>query len=176
MSRGKIIFISSAVLIGIAATLALREYLLLKRIQETFKQAAPSAGDKQTTAVAPPVAEATRMVYAVKRTESSVNARARFAAFKKAIEARPEILRTWGTLGWKILDDIPALCVRSLGHETPFKPLGVIQGECITHIDGETVNQPMRNLGIWLTLGARSSIRIDTLRHGRKISYHLAKG
>lgn len=176
MSRGKIIFIACVVLIGIAAALALREYLLLKRIQKTFKAATLPPDKKEGGTVVIPAADVAKMVYAVKRGETSVSARARFGAFKKAVEARPEVLRDWGTLGWKILEDTPALCIRHLGAETPFKPLGVVQGECITHIDGETVNQPMRNLGIWLTLGARSSIRIDTLRGGRKITYHLVKG
>lgn len=174
MSRGKIIFIAAAGLLGIAAVLALREYLMLKRIQETFRQPPPT---KEATASEPALAaEAPKMVYAVKRAGATITARARFGAFKKAVEARPELLRTWGSLGWKILEDTPALCIRHLGEDTPFKALGVVSGECITHIDGETVNQPMRNLGIWLTLGARSSIRIDTLRGGQKISYNLVKG
>lgn len=179
MSRGRIIFITSVILLGIAAALAFREYLLLKRIQDTLKATAsvkPAAGGTQTqseTVVAQPPAP---IVYAVKRSGDSVTGRARFAAFKKAVEANPEILRAWGSLGWKVLDDTPALCIRNLGENTPFKPLGVTGGECITHIDGETVNQPMRNLSIWVTLSARSSIRIDTLRSGRKISYHLIKG
>ncbi len=176
MSRGKIIFIASVILIAVAAMLALREYLMLKRIQDTFRMPAATAETRNPATAASAPAEPVKMVYGVKRSGDSVSARARFSAFKKAVETRPEVLRTWGSLGWKILEDIPALCIRHLGDEAPFRTLGVVQGECITHIDGETVNQPMRNLGIWLTLGARSSIRIDTLRDGRKISYHLTKG
>ncbi|HRP69792.1 MAG TPA: hypothetical protein PLY93_09710, partial [Turneriella sp.] len=84
-------------------------------------------------------------------------------------------LRAWGKLGWKVLGDIPALCIRRLADETPFSVLGVLEGECITHIDGETVNQPTRNFGIWLTLSSRKTLDIDTLRLGRKMSYHLTK-
>ena len=174
MSRGRIIFITASLLLTVAAVLALREYLMLKRIQEVFRQ--PPAAKEAPASEMPVVTEAPKMVYGVKRSGDIISARARFGAFKKAVEARPELLRAWGSLGWKILDDTPALCIRHLGEETPFKALGVVSGECITHIDGETVNQPMRNLGIWLTLGARSGIRIDTLRAGRKISYHLVKG
>jgi hypothetical protein len=177
MSRSRILFITCLILIAVAAALALREYLLLKRIQETLTM--PPVGETRDAAapsLLPPPAANTKMVYAVKRAGNHIEARARFGVFKKAIESHPEILRAWGSLGWKILEDIPALCIRNLGETTPFSPLGVTSGECITHIDGETVNQPMRNLGIWLTLGSRSSIRIETLRGGRKLSYHLVKG
>ena len=176
-SLPRVLFITLCLLLGVASVIAIREYLLLRSIQQvmnTSASPAPAATAEPKATAEPPKSP---LVTAVKRREggSRVSARVDFAAFKKAVEKNPAILASWGTLRWKVLDDIPALCVRNLGAETPLTPLGVKSGDCITHLDGETVNQPMRNLGIWLTLGSRSTLTVETLRDGEKITYSLSK-
>ncbi|GAB4439567.1 MAG: hypothetical protein OHK0011_22140 [Turneriella sp.] len=173
----KIFAIVALILLGVFAGVLLREYLMLKKIQATLRPS-PSQTNSEPPREKPAeaVAEAP-LVSAVTRSAdgSVVRARADFSVFKKKVEARPELLRQWGRVGWKIVGDVPALCVHHVADEAPFRPLGVKDGDCITHIDGESINQPMRNLGIWLTLPARSRLKIDTLRDGRRISYELVR-
>lgn len=176
-SLPRVLFITLALLLGVAAAIAIREYLLLRNIQQvmnTSASPAPAITPEPKTTAEPP---RTPFVTAVKRREggSRISARVDFSAFKKAVEKNPAALASWGTLRWKVLEDIPALCVRNLGADTPLTPLGVRSGDCITHLDGETVNQPLRNLGIWLTLGSRHSLTIETLRDGKQITYTLSK-
>lgn len=176
-SLPRVLFITFALLLGVAAIVAIREYLLLRNIQQVMEKSAspaPVAPDSEKPAIEPVKVP---FVTAVKRRAggSLVSARVDFAAFKKAVEKNPAVLSAWGTLRWKVLEDIPALCVRNLGADTPLAPLGVRSGDCITQLDGETVNQPMRNLGIWLTLGSRSTLTVETLRDGEKITYTLSK-
>jgi hypothetical protein len=168
----KIVLVAAGIITLIAGAVLMREYLLLRRIQATIL-----SGTKQNSqqSLAAPSPATWHYVQQVRFSEGRVEAMARFAAFKKTIEANPRLLAGWGTLGWKVLGDIPALCIRSLAASTPFAPLGVTNGECITHIDGETINQPLRNLAIWMTLSSRSNLRIDTLRAGKRISYHLVR-
>lgn len=173
----RIITIAALLLLAVSAGVLLREYLMLKKIQATLRQS-PSQiknePEQNTPAEAVPEAP---LVSAVSRSADGryIRARANFSVFKKKVEAHPEILRQWGRVGWKIVGDVPALCVRSVGETAPFRPLGVKDGDCITHIDGESINQPMRNMGIWLTLPARSRLKIDTLRDGKRISYELVR-
>jgi hypothetical protein len=176
-SLPRMLFITFSLLLAVAAVVTIREYLLLRNIQQvmnTSTSPAPAATPEQKATAEPP---RTPFVTSVKRREggSRVSARVDFAAFKRAVEKNPAVLATWGTLRWKVLEDIPALCVRNLGADTPLTPLGVKSGDCITQLDGETVNQPMRNLGIWLTLGSRSTLTVETLRDGEKITYILSK-
>lgn len=176
-SLPRVLFITFSLLLAVAAVVAMREYLLLRNIQQVMNTSAssvPAVTPEQKTTAEPP---RTPFVTAVKRRDggSRVSARVDFAAFKKAVEKNPAVLAGWGTLRWKVLEDIPALCVRNLGADTPLTPLGVRSGDCITHLDGETVNQPLRNLGIWLTLGSRKSLLVETLRDGEKITYILSK-
>ncbi len=176
-SLPRVLFITFCLLLGVAAVIATREYLLLRNIQQVMDisaspgQIAPGAEKTATVPIK------TSFVTAVKRRDggSHVSARVDFAAFKKAVEKNPALIARWGALRWKVLEDIPALCVRNLGADTPLAPLGVRSGDCITHLDGETVNQPMRNLGIWLTLARRRSLTVETLRDGEKITYLLNK-
>ena len=175
-SLPRVLFITFSLLLAVAAVVAIREYLLLRNIQQvmnTSASPAPAVTPAQKAAAEP---ARTPFVTAVKRREGGrVSARVDFAAFKKAVEKNPAVLAGWGTLRWKVLEDIPALFVRNLGADTPLTPLGVRSGDCITHLDGETVNQPLRNLGIWLTLGSRSTLKVETLRDGEKITYILSK-
>lgn len=173
--RGFVVFFS--LLLAVSGIVAIREYLLLKNIEQVLLTSAPPlTAEKSNTR---PITESqkTRIVTGVARRDagSRIVARVNFVAFKKTVEKNPAVLSTWGSLRWKVLEDIPALCIRNLGADTPLTPLGVQSGDCITHLDGETVNQPMRNLGIWLTLGSRASLTIETLRGTQKISYILTK-
>jgi hypothetical protein len=173
----KIIAIVALLLLAVFAGVLLRECMMLKKIQATLRQSPSQAkNEPQREAPAETVPEAP-LVSGVSRSAdgSVVRARANFSVFKKKVEARPELLRQWGHVVWKIVGDVPALCVRSIGDTAPFRPLGVKDGDCITHIDGESINQPMRNMGIWLTLPARSRLKVDTLRDGRRISYELVR-
>ncbi|MFO1470714.1 MAG: PDZ domain-containing protein [Turneriella sp.] len=174
-SLPRALWITFTLLLAVAAIIAMREYLLLRNIQQvmntsTTPTAAPPSGEK--TVIEP---AKIAFVTSVKRSGNGVSARVDFAAFKKAVEKDPAILASWGTLRWKVLEDTPALCVRNLGAGTPLAPLGVRSGDCITKLDGETINQPMRNLGIWLTLAQRSTLRVETLRDGETITYSLSK-
>lgn len=170
---GRVLLISLLILFAVAVMVAVREYLLLRSIERalvnTPEPAKPGA-EKQS-----PAPEKPRYVQSVRREADGavIRARVNFAAFKRAVEANPAQLSAWGSVGWKVLDDTPALCLKRLASESPFTPLGVQKGDCITHLDGETVNQPMRNLGIWLTLGSRKALTVDTLRDGEKIRYYL---
>lgn len=175
----KIIAVTALLLLAVSAGVLLREYLMFRKIQATLRR---PAGAATREPLPPPTAAATTapeapLVSAVSRSAdaSLVRARANFSAFKARVEAHPELLRQWGSVGWKILEDIPALCVRSVSAQSPFAALGVMGGDCITHIDGESINQPARNMGIWLTLAARSRLKIDTLRNGKRISYELVR-
>lgn len=164
-------------LLAVAAGVLLREYLSLRRIQATLRQSVePNAAQTQPTA-APGPGYGDRFLTAVARSADGglVRANANFAAFRRTVESKPELLQQWGRLGWKIVGDLPALCVRKLAGQAPFRVLGVREGDCITHIDGESINQPVRNMGIWLTLSARSRLKIDTLRGAKRISYDLMR-
>jgi hypothetical protein len=173
----RIITIAALLLLAVAAGVLLREYLMLKKIQATLRQPANTINRESPPAGTPKTPPEAPLVSAVSRSAdgSLVRARANFSLFKKKVEAQPEILQQWGRLVWKIVEDMPALCVRSVTDEAPFRLLGVKSGDCITHLDGESINQPMRNMGIWLTLPARSRLRIDTLRNGKRISYELVR-
>lgn len=174
----KILTLTALLLIAVMGGVLLREYLMLRRIQATLKSAGNVLpGQKDTKEEVNPPAIRQPLVAQVSRSAdgSRVKARVGFAAFKRLVESHPELISRWGRVGWKVLDDIPGLCLRSLAADAPFRILGVEAGDCITHIDGETVNQPMRNMGIWLTLGARSRLIVDTLRGDRRISYELSR-
>lgn len=173
----KIFAFALLLLMAVSAGVLLREYMMLKKIQATLRQTPSQAKDVPQGETPAEAVPETPLVYAVSRSAdgSLVRARANFSVFKKKVEARPELLRQWGRVGWKIVGDVPALCVRHVADDAPFRPLGVKDGDCITHIDGETVNQPVRNMGIWLTLPARSRLKIDTLREGKRISYELVR-
>lgn len=172
--RFRYIFIAILVLLAIAGALALREYLLLKKIQATLMKPPGKAADSavERPAVTP---QKLRLVENIRISGdgSHVSASVRFASFKHMVEQNPEILRAWGRLVWKVLGNTPALCFKALSPSAPMAPLGAEVGECIVTLDGETVNQPMRNLGIWMTLSSREQINIETRRSGRKISYRL---
>lgn len=174
-SLPRVLFITFSLLLAVAAVVAIREYLLLRNIQHVMNTSAASVPENTTKVIPTTEPPKTQFVSAVKRRDggSRISARVDFAAFKKAIEKDPAVLSAWGTLRWKVLEDTPALCVRNLGRDTPLAPLGVQSGDCITQLDGETINQPMRNLGIWLTLGSRSVLTIETLRDEKKIIYTL---
>jgi C-terminal processing protease CtpA/Prc len=173
----KMIAMVALLLIAVFAGVLLREYMMLKKIQASLRQM-PAEAQKEThrEKAAETLPEA-RLVLAVSRSAdgSLVRARANFSLFKKRVEAQPELLHKWGRVVWSITEDLPALCVRSLADDSPFRLLGVKSGDCITHIDGESINQPMRNMAIWLTLPARSRLKIDTLRDGKRISYELVR-
>lgn len=187
----KWIFISILALLAIAAAVALREYMLLKKIQATLMKPPGKANDQAAERPAIPP-QKLRLVENIRISEdgSRVSANVRFSLFKNLVEQNPEILRTWGRLAWKVLpasaihgsrgpspsvalEDVPALCFKALSPSAPMAPLGAEVGECIINLDGETVNQPMRNLGIWMTLGSREHVDIETRRAGRKIAYRL---
>lgn len=172
--------ITVVLLLSVGAALLVREYLLLRSLAASF------AGAKNDT---PAIAETARadktpaaqgenvaLVYQVRTSAGGhrVDARVSFKAFKRLVEANPRLVHSWGRISWKVLGDVPALCLRSITPGTAFTKLGVQSGDCVTHFDGETVNQPLRNLGIWLTLASRKSLKIDTVRAGQRISYHLA--
>lgn len=172
--------ITVVVLLTVGAAVLLREYLMLRRLSDTFSSAKtdivseePGAEKEKIESVA---AAATPLVYQVKTSADGnrVDARVSFKAFKRMVEANPRLVNSWGRIGWKVLGDVPALCLRSLAAGTAFAKLGVQSGDCITHFDGETVNQPLRNLGIWLTLGSRRHLKVDTLRAGQRITYNLS--
>ncbi len=175
----KILSFAVLLLLAICAAILLREYLMLKKIQATLQQT-PSQTRNEPPRTAPAATEAipdSPLVSAISRSADGglVRARANFSAFKKKVESHPELLQQWGRVGWKIVGDIPALCIRSVAEHAPFRPLGVRNGDCITHIDGESINQPMRNMAIWLTLPARRRLKVDTLREGRRITYELVR-
>lgn len=175
-SLPRALWITFTLLLAVAAIIAIREYLLLRNIQQVMNTSTTptTAAPGREKTIAEPAK--TAFVTSVKRSgDGRVSARVDFAAFKKAVEKDPAILASWGTLRWKVLEDTPALCVRNLGAGTPLAPLGVRSGDCITKLDGETINQPMRNLGIWLTLAQRSSLSVETLRDGETITYSLSK-
>lgn len=167
--------VTAVALLLIAAAVFVREYLYLKKIRTALQnstqttQSAPTAREPVARSLEAP------LVSQISRSGGVIRARADFAAFKKKVEANPELLQQWGSIYWKILDDIPALCIRALAESSPFRALGAQAGDCITHIDGETVNQPLRNMAIWMSLPARSQITIDTLRAAKKISYVLSR-
>lgn len=171
------IAIALLLLIAVSAGVLLREYLMLKKIQATLRQSPSQVKNEPQRNVPAEDVPETPLVSAVSRSADGrhVRARANFSVFKKKVEAHPELLRQWGRVGWKVLGDVPALCVRSVADDAPFRPLGVQGGDCITHIDGESINQPMRNMGIWLTLPARSRLKIDTVRGEKRISYELVR-
>lgn len=175
----KILTLAALLLIAVMGGVLLREYLMLRRIQATLKSAGsalPAQKDAKKEEVNPTAIRQPLIAQVSRSADGSrVKARVGFAAFKKMVESHPELISRWGRVGWKVLEDIPGLCLRSLAADAPFRVLGVEAGDCITHIDGETVNQPMRNMGIWLTLGARSRLIVDTLRGGRRISYELSR-
>ncbi|MCX7634029.1 MAG: hypothetical protein N2Z22_11925 [Turneriella sp.] len=181
MRRKKILFAVVALLLLIPALLFLREYLLLRRLHSAWQNTPKASSD--STKIEPlqnekkqrPPAKAKALVSQVVRSGdgSYVTAKADLAGFKTAIEENPELLSRWGSAHWKILGDIPALCLRQLAADAPARLLGVEPGDCITHIDGETVNQPQRNMLIWMGLPLRRRIVIETLRHGKKITYDL---
>lgn len=171
----KWIFTSILVLLAIAGGVALREYLLLKKIQATLMKPSGKAVD---SAIEKPIVtpQKLRLVENIRISGdgSRVSASVRFASFKHMVEQNPEILRIWGRLAWKVLGgDTPALCFKALSSNAPMAPLGTEVGECIVTLDGETVNQPMRNLGIWMTLGSRERVDIETRRGSKTISYRL---
>lgn len=172
--------ITVLVLLAVGGAVLLREYILLRKLAESFALPnggnAPAGGARADEKPGAQATQAPALVLQVKRSASGdrVDARVAFKTFKRLVEANPKLVHTWGRIGWKVLGDIPALCLRSVAPETAFTKLGVQSGDCVTHIDGETVNQPLRNLGIWVTLGSRQRLTIDTLRHGRRISYHLS--
>ncbi|MBV6493108.1 MAG: hypothetical protein LDLANPLL_01123 [Turneriella sp.] len=173
-----------AILLITAAFLFLKEYFLLKKIESVLKDASSGNTAQAQTKnqenleenLSSIKKEIPLFVYGVKQNGNTISARVHFAKFKSTVERSPEILRSWGHLGWKVLEDIPALCIKNLGERTPFSPLGVRPGECIIEINGETINQPMRNLGIWLTLQNRKNLHIVTLRAGKRVEYFLRKG
>ncbi len=171
--------VTIVILLVVGAAVLVREYLMLRRLSETFSSAkAETTSEKQGAEkdkVATAPAQATPLVYQVKKSAdgSRIDARVSFKAFKRMVEANPRLVHSWGRIGWKVLGDVPALCLRSLAADTAFTKLGVQGGDCITHFDGETVNQPLRNLGIWLTLGSRRQLKVDTLRAGQRITYNL---
>ena len=165
----------------VAGGLLLREYLMLRQLAKSLT-APPPSREAPAQSMKPGeqgyvtrAATTTNIVMQVRRsaTGNQVAARVSFRAFKRLIESNPQIAHTWGRVGWKILGDTPALCLRQLTTGTPLTALGVQSGDCITHLDGETVNQPLRNLGIWLGLGTRKMLSVDTLRQGKRISYTL---
>lgn len=161
-------------LLAIAGALALREYLLLKKIQATLMK--PPGKTTESAAEKPaPTPQKLHLVENIRISAdgSRVEAGVRLSAFKQLVEKNPEILRAWGRLAWKVLKNTPALCFKALSPNAPMAPLGAEVGECIVTLDGETVNQPMRNLGIWMTLGSRERVDIETLRGNRKISYRF---
>ncbi len=172
--------VTVVILLVVGAAVLVREYVMLRRLSETFSSAktdavAEKAGaekEKIESAAVPAIS----LVYEVKTSArgNRVDARVSFKAFKRIVEANPRLVHSWGRIGWKVLGDVPALCLRSLAAGTAFAKLGVQSGDCITHFDGETVNQPLRNLGIWLTLGSRRHLRVDTLRAGQRITYNLS--
>lgn len=167
------------VILAIAGAVALREYLLLKKIQATFMKPPGKVG--HDAAEKPAIAaQKLRLVENIRISSDGqrVSASVRFAAFKHMVEQNPEILRAWGRLVWKVLPtgamgDTAALCFKALSPTAPMAPLGAEVGECIVSLDGESVNQPMRNLGIWMTLGSREHVDIETRRGGKKITYRL---
>lgn len=176
----KPLVITVALLLAVAAAVLVREYLLLRSLAASFaaaKNDTPATPDSARLEKAPAAqAENAALVYQVKTSAGGnrVDARVSFKAFKRLVEANPRLVHTWGRIGWKVLGDVPALCLRSVAPGTAFTKLGVQSGDCITHFDGETVNQPLRNLGIWLTLASRKNLKVDTVRAGQRISYHLA--
>jgi C-terminal processing protease CtpA/Prc len=162
----------------ITGAVLVREYLLLRRLADSFALPKSSSRAGGITDEEKPAEQAVRtapLVQQVKRsaTGNRVDARVSFKAFKRLVETNPRQAHTWGQIGWKVLGDVPALCLRSVSPGTVFTTLGVQSGDCITHLDGETVNQPLRNLGIWVTLGSRKQLTVDTLREGRRITYNL---
>ncbi|AFM14750.1 hypothetical protein [Turneriella parva] len=171
--------ITVALLLAIAAAVLVREYLVLRSLAASFaaaKNDTLTTPDSGRTEKAPAAqGENVALISQVKTSAGGnrVDARVSFKAFKRLVEANPKLAQSWGRIGWKVLGDVPALCLRIVAPGTAFTKLGVQSGDCITHFDGETVNQPLRNLGIWLTLGSRKALKVDTVRAGQRISYHL---
>ncbi|MFO1525582.1 MAG: hypothetical protein U1F16_06375 [Turneriella sp.] len=175
----KVALITIAILLAIGAMVLIKEYLLLKKIERAMKSPSPAQAEAKSGTDSAESAEPRRQAFVTKVTRQSggdqVTAYVNFAAFRRTVEAQPEAISRWGSLRWKVLEDTPALCIRNLAQTTPFSALGVAAGDCITHLDGESINQPMRNLGIWLSLARRERLTVDTLRGDRKISYTLLK-
>jgi hypothetical protein len=165
----------------VAGGLVLREYLMLRKLAKSLTglsvtQETPVQNMKlDERGPSADAAPTPKIVLQVKHSTdgSQVTARVSFRAFKRLIELNPQIAHTWGRVGWKILGDTPALCLRQLTRNTPLTALGVQSGDCITHLDDETINQPLRNLGIWLGLGNRRYLSVETLRQGKRLSYKL---
>lgn len=175
----------------------LREYVLLKRIESVLR--APLYMKADSSASAPP--KPIKLVQNLEMSDdgTKITARVRFAAFKQMVESNPEIITAWGRFGWKVLPaaaipvdspestgsrgpspsmalgDIPALCIRRLGADNPLAALKAEAGDCVTHIDGESVNQPMRNLAIWVGLARREVIHVVVLRHGKRVAYEFRR-
>jgi len=172
------LIVSLVLILFAGGVVVLREYATLKKIENVIRDVqnekkAPIES-KQSADKSPTVT----LVTAVDVDAGAggvITARVNFSAFKNLIERNPAILARWGTLRWKVLDDIPALCIKRLAAVNPFTQLGAQEGDCITKLDGETINQPMRNLGIWMSLGARGRLTVETLRDGEPIRYNLVR-
>jgi len=167
----KALLTTFVILILVGAGVFVREYLLLKRIESALRS--PVKSDSQTTAAPKPI----KLVHSfqVADDKSSATARVRFAAFKDMIEHNPQILAAWGRFNWRVIGDTPALCIKSLAPKSPLTEIGAEVGDCVTHLDGETVNQPMRNLAIWVGLHRRDHLSVILLRHGKRIRYELSR-
>jgi hypothetical protein len=173
----KPLLLTTLFILAVAGALVLREYILLRRLKAVLTYNGIEKPDQRAPsiqAVSPPQSSIVRDVHFY-ANGNEIRARVNFAEFKRFVEANAASVRGWGKVIWKVLDDTPALCLKSLATDTPLRPLAVRSGDCITMLDGETINQPLRNLGIWLSLSARSNLKITTLRKGREITYHLTR-
>lgn len=162
-------------LLLVAGLLALREYLLLRNLKKVISSppissTTPLAAERQSETQIP-------LVSNIRRTAGGavIHAQVDFPAVRRMVEKSPAVVNTWGTVAWKVVNDTPALCLRKIPAESPLRQLSAKPGDCIIELDGQTVNQPMRNLGIWLTLPARKELRIKTWRGNSEISYILRR-
>lgn len=176
MKLRTLLIICLALILFAGGVVVLREYATLRKIENVIRDV---QNEKKTATDVNPSGEkipVIPLVVSVEHTSGgAITARVNFSAFKNLIEANPAILARWGTLRWKVLGDIPALCIKHLASGNPFMKLGAQEGDCITTIDGETINQPVRNLGIWMSLGARKRLLVETLRDGEIIRYNLVR-
>lgn len=162
--------------VGVSGILLWREYRMLKRIETTLQAKNPTGQENKP----PDEAPAKNVPLLVKNVVFSQNrervqARVNFRAFKSWVENEPEILRVWGQAHWKILGDTAAFCLKRVSNNAPLKALGVKSGDCIIELNGETVNQPMRNMAVWMSLAQRKNLEIVALRNRQRITYTLTR-
>lgn len=159
-----------------AAIIFWREYKMLKRIETTL-QGRNTTEKENIPSEDTPVQAAPQLVKNVvfSRNRDRIQAKVNFRAFKSWVENEPEILRAWGRGHWKVLGDTAAFCLKRVSDNAPLKALGVKSGDCIVELDGESVNQPMRNMGIWMSLAQRKSLEIVALRSRQRITYTLTR-